>query len=131
MHVPLAVARPYEKKSFQEYLTYLTTKVNENILRKKQVYSSERRVSSMKRKKNRPQSNCRFNDRNTRRYLRLDLGLVLHKIVDSKRVESRYYSAKDFGKLTQNQRNAIICLNEERKKLALDKQDNCQPINET
>ena len=126
MHVSLAVARPYEKKTFQEYLTFLTTEVNATILRKKQVYNSERRVSSMKRKNgNRFQGNRNNNNgRNNRRYQRLDLGPVLSEVVDGKRVESRHYSAEDFGKLNRNQRSAVIRLNKERRQKAIEKNNN-------
>ena len=122
MHVSLAVARPYEKKPFQEYLTFLTTEVNATILRKKQVYGSERRVSSFKRNNNnRPQSNRGPNNRNNRRFFgRLDLGPVLNETVDGKRIESRHYSSEDFGKLTRNQRGAVIHLNKERRRLAIE-----------
>jgi len=122
MHVSLAVARPYEKKPFQEYLTFLTTEVNATILRKKQVYGSERRVSSLKRNNNNRQSNRGpNNNRNNRRpYGRLDLGPVLNETVDGKRVESRHYSSEDFGKLTRNQRGAVIRLNKERRRLAIE-----------
>ena len=135
MHVSLAVARPYEKKTFQEYLTFLTTEVNATILRKKHVYNSERRVSSMKRKNgNRFQGNRNNNNgRNNRRYQRLDLGPVLSEIVDGKRVESRHYSVEDFGKLNRNQRGAVIRLNKERRQKAVEKnnnQSNNQPRNE-
>ena len=68
MHVSLAVARPYEKKTFQENLAFLTTEVNATILHKKQVYNSERRELSLKCNNNNRThtnklSNGRFNNR--------------------------------------------------------------------
>ena len=72
-----------------------------------------------------------FNNTNHCWYLRLVLGPVLNEIVDCKQIESRHDSTEDFGKLTQSQRYAVICLNKERRKLALDNQDNRQPINDT
>ena len=126
MHVSLAVARPYEKKTFQEYLTFLTTEVNASILRKRQVYQSERRVSALRGNRGRSSSNRNNNNRNGfrgGRGPRPNYEPILHEIVDGKKVESRHYEPEDFRKLTKNQRHAVIRLNKERKKRAYDGMD--------
>ena len=84
IHVSLDVARPYEKKTFQEHLAFFTTEVNATILRKKQVYNSERRVSSLKRNNNnRTHTNKILNGRfNNRRGPKMELGPILHEVVE-------------------------------------------------
>ena len=118
LHVLLAVTRPYEKKTFQEYLAFITTEVNATILQKKQVYNSERRVSSLKHNNNnRTHSNKISNGRfNNCHGPKVELGPILHKMVEGKQVESRHYLSEEFGKFTRMQRNSVIQLNKETRK---------------
>ena len=51
---------------------------------------------------------------------KLELGPILHEIVEGKQVGSRHYPSEEFGKFTRKQRNAVIQLNKERKKRAMD-----------
>jgi len=72
MQVALSVARSYERKTFQDYVTFLTTEVNAIVSRKKQSYQPERRVSAM----NQKGSNARNNMK--KRSGQLNLGPMLY-----------------------------------------------------
>jgi len=112
MHVALSVARSYERKTFQDYVTFLTTEVNSIVSRKKQSYQPERRVSAYAKRGN--------NNNNGKRKgsSQLNLGTMLSETVEGKKIESRHYSKEDFGKLTRQQRNAVIRLNRDRRRKA-------------
>ena len=84
--------------------------VNTTILRKKQVYNSERRVSSLKRNNNnRTHTNKLSKGRFSNRCgPKLELGPILHEMVEGKQVESSHYSSEEFGKFSKKQCNAVI-----------------------
>ena len=51
---------------------------------------------------------------------KLELGPILHETVEEKRVERRHSPSEEFGEFTRKQRNAVIQLNKERRKRAID-----------
>ena len=119
LHVALSVARTYERKTFQDYLTFMTTEVNAMVSRKRQVYQPERRVSSLRNKNNcANKSGGNTQNNHIKRGGRIQLGPPLYETVDGKRLESKHYSKEEFSKLSKSQRQAVINLNRERKKRA-------------
>ena len=99
----LSMARPYESKTFQEYATYLVTEVDFKNNRKRQAMVHDRKVSKVTArddKKKRKPSN---------------LGPVISETVDGKKIESKRYSRDEFCSMTENQRNAVIRLNRQRR----------------
>ena len=113
MQVALSVARTYERKTFQDYVTFLTTEVNSIVSRKKQTYQPERRVCAVNQKGNYPRSSMK------KRSGQLDLGPMIYETVNGKRLESRFYPEQaEFKTLTRPQRNAVIKLNRDRRRKA-------------
>jgi len=114
VQVALSVSRSYERGTFQDYVTFMTTEVNAIVSRKKQSYQPERRVSAYARGGN---ANNRGGKRKGSN--QLNLGPMLSETVEGKKIESRHYSKEDFGKLTtRQQRNAVIRLNRDRRRNA-------------
>ena len=86
----LSMARPYEHKSFQKYVTYLATEVDFKHNRKRQAMLHERKVSKVTTKDDKKKKNPS------------NFGPIISETVDDKKIESRRYSKEEFRSFTEN-----------------------------
>ena len=103
LETALTLARPKEKGTFSDYVTYLSTEVDSKNERKKQFSVPHKNVSASKR------------ENKTNKRKKPDLGPVLFEIVDGKRVESKFYDRGEYNSLNYKQKQAVRRLNSERK----------------
>lgn len=124
LETALTLARTKESESFQDYVIFLSTEVDSKNQRKRLTVKNERRVSQVKSKpKSSPGRKPNFED--------LDLGPMLHEIVEGKWIESKPYDKSAFSSLSSKQRATVIRLNRQRRRRALQNQNTGKRSNVT
>jgi len=122
LETALTLARTKESESFQDYVIFLSTEVDSKNRRKRLTVKNERRVSQVKTKPKSSQGRKpNFED--------LDLGPMLHEIVEGKRIESKHYDKSAFSSLSSKQRATVIKLNRQRRRRALQNQNSGKSSN--
>ena len=92
--------------TFDALLSFFTAEVQHNAMRRNQLrMSRDRKVSAVNRDSNNGRSNGAKKGGKSKKK-----GHSTSEIVDGKRVEGRWYSKEEFGKLTSAQRSAVIKL---------------------
>jgi hypothetical protein len=97
--------------TFESLISFFTAEVQHNSLRRKQLKAAtnERKVSGVGKQRNSGGGGKRGKDKGNQK------SQSLSEVVDGKKVEGRWYSKEEFGKLTPKQRTAVIKLKRQAK----------------